>query len=82
MTNSNEKNILVYAKGPNDKKFNALSSIQKMTYAPNLMYACLFPYEKLERLKEWCESVKEICLEHKIQIELRTYKGKAIYKVG
>ena len=76
------KSILVYAKGPTDKKFTALSSIKTLTYAPTLMYAAIFPYSKLERLKEWCDSVHRFADQHTIQIELRHYKGKAIYKVG
>ena len=76
------KNILVYVKGKKDKKFQALQSLKEFTYAPNLMYAALIPYSKLDRLKEWCDNVKELCLKEGIKIELRHYKGKAIYRVG
>lgn len=77
-----QKNILVYVKTKEDKKFNALQSLKNFTYAPTLMYAALFPYEKLERLKEWADHFKELCIKNEVKIELRHYKGKAIYKVG
>lgn len=76
------KNILVYVKTPQDEKFNALSSLKDFTYAPTLMYACSLPFNKLDRLKEWCDGLKPLCEKNNVQIELRHYKGKAIYKVG
>ena len=76
------KNILVYVKTKDDKKFNALSSLKNFTYAPTLMYASIFPGEKLERLKEWADNFKDLCIKNNVQIELRHYKGKAIYRVG
>lgn len=76
------KNILVYVKTPQDKKFTALSSLKNFTYAPALMYACLFPYDKLDRLKEWANSFNELCIKNNVSIELRHYKGKAIYRVN
>ena len=76
------KNILVYVKTPQDKKFNALSSLERFTYAPTLMHASIFPYHNLEALKNWADSFKSLCLKNNIQIQLRHYKGKEIYKVG
>lgn len=75
------KNIIVYVKTPKDKKFTALASLEKFTYAPTLMYACLIPYNKLDRLKLWADSFKELCIKNNVQIELRHYKGKAIHTV-
>lgn len=46
------------------------------------MYACLIPYDKLERLKEWANSFTELCKEKEVRIELRHYKGKSIHSVG
>jgi len=76
------KNILVYVKTKADKKFTALSSLKNFTYAPALMYAALIPFGKLDRLKEWCDSFKELCEKNGVKIELRHYKGKALYSVG
>jgi hypothetical protein len=76
------KNILVYCKGINDNKFNALSSLQRLTYAPNLMHAALFPEDKKDRLIEWANSVEDACKKHSIKIELRYYKKPAFHKVG
>jgi len=73
---------LVYAKGKDDKKFNALSSLRDLTYAPNLMYAVLIPADKLDRLKEWCQEIESACKSEGIQIQLRYYGGKIIHQVG
>lgn len=78
----NNKKILVYVKTSSDKKFNALSSLKNFTYAPGLMYASLIPYEKLDRLKQWADSFKELCVKNNVKIELRHYKGKSIHSVG
>ena len=76
------KYILVYAKGRKDKKFKALSSLENLTYAFSLMYAIRIPYNKLERIKLWCDKMNDSCIKNGVQIELRHYKGNAIYKVG
>lgn len=77
-----KKPILVYVKTENDKRFNALSSLQKFTYAPTLMYAVLIPHNKLDTLKQWCDNLKHVCIKNNVKIELRQYKGKVLYKVG
>lgn len=76
------KNILVYVKTPKDKKFNALSSLKNFTYAPSLAYACLVSEDKKQRLIDWAEHYKELCIKNNVQIELRYYKKPAFYKVG
>lgn len=76
------KNILVYVKTKNDKKFNALSSLRNFTYAPSLMYACLIPEDKKDRLIHWANQFKEICIKNEVKIELRYYKRKSFYSVG
>jgi hypothetical protein len=76
------RNIMIYAKGLNDKKFNALSSLERLTYAPNLMHAVLIPEEKKDRLIEWANSIEDACKKYSIKIELRYYKKPAFYSVG
>lgn len=76
------KNIIVYAKGKKDKKFNALSSLKDLTYAPNLMHACLIPEDKKARLIEWANDLEGLCKKHAVKIELRYYKKPAFYSVG
>lgn len=76
------KNILVYAKNEKMKTFRALSSLKYFEFAPNLMYACLLPFSKLDVLKNWCNSIEPLCKKSGVKIELRHYKGKAIYKIG
>ena len=79
---SENKNILVYAKNEKMPKFKALQSLENFTFAPTLMYACLIPFNKLEVLKNWCNNIESLCKKNGVQIELRHYKGKAIYKIG
>lgn len=45
--------LIVYIKTPDSKRYEALSKISNFTIAPNLMYAALFPVEKLDRLKKY-----------------------------
>ena len=76
------KNILVYIKTKEMETFKPLSSLSNFTIASGLMEAVLVPYEKLEAMKEWCDSFEELCIKKEVKIELRHYKGKSIYSVG
>jgi len=77
-----DKKILVYAKNDKMKTFKALSSLENFSFAPTLMYACLIPFSKLQVLKNWCNNIEPLCKKTGVQIELRHYKGKAIYSIG
>lgn len=76
------KNILVYAKNEKMRTFKALSSLKTFSFAPTLMYATLIPYEKIDHLKKWCDNIEPLCKKSGVKIELRHYKGKAIYSIG
>lgn len=65
-------NLMVYIKLNNSKKFEPLQSLKEFTIAPNLMYACLIPFEKLEVLKNWANSFKEVCKKEKATIQIRS----------
>jgi hypothetical protein len=74
---------MVYVKVKENKNFKALQSLKKFTFAPNLMYACLIPYEKLETLQNWALSFKDLCSKEEVSIEIRsTFNKKAIFKIN
>lgn len=76
-------NLMVYVKVKENKNFKVLQSLKEFTFAPNLMYACLIPYEKLETLQNWVLSLKDLCEKEKVSIEIRsTFNKKAIFKVN
>ena len=53
----NGTNVIVYVRTKNSTKYEALASLKDFTIAPNLMYAALYPFEKLERVKEYLRFV-------------------------
>jgi len=67
-----DKNILVYIKGKEMKKFEAISSIEKLTIAPTLMYATLIPWVKKDRLIEWVKTNEDFFKSNEIKIQLRS----------
>jgi hypothetical protein len=69
-------NLMVYVKTKESKTFNPLSSLKEMKFAPNLLYACLIPYEKLETLKEWSNQFNELSLKEGVTIQIRSSKDR------
>jgi len=78
----NDCNVMVYIK--TNKKYEALSNIKEFTIAPNLMYASLFPYDKLERLKEWADIYKQLFIDHGHSLQIRSAKDrkKVLYQIN
>jgi hypothetical protein len=72
----NGSNIVVYVKMKDSRIFEALSSVKDFTIAPNLMYAALFPYEKLDTLKEYLEQYLELCTKTQTTFQIRGGKGR------
>jgi hypothetical protein len=76
-------NLMVYVKIKENKNFKALQSLKEFTFAPNLMYACLIPYDKIDTLKEWADNFKDLCKQEEVSIEIRsTYKNKCLYRIN
>jgi len=69
-------NLMVYVKTKESKTFNALSSLKEMKFAPNLMYACLIPFQKLQTLKEWSNQFTELSLKEGVTIQIRSSKDR------
>jgi hypothetical protein len=65
---------MVYVKISN-QKFQPLSSLD-FKFAPNLMYACLIPYEKLETLKEWSNQFTDLSIKEGVTIQIRSSKDR------
>lgn len=65
-------NIMVYLKTNISNKFEALQSLKNFSIAPNLMYAVVFPYEKLERVKEYINQYETACKEHDYTLQIRS----------
>jgi len=74
--NFDQFNVMVYVKGSQSKKFEAVQSLKTLTIAPNLMYAALFPYEKIERLKSWIDENSEIAKKYNIAFQIRSSKDR------
>ena len=76
--------LMVYAKSSNDKKYEALQSLKTFTIAPNLMYATLLPYEKLDRLIEWLKSNEKAAINENISFQIRSAKDrkKVIFQIN
>ena len=55
--NFDSSNLIVYVKIKGASKYEALASLKDFTIAPNLMYAVLYPFEKLEQIKEYLQIV-------------------------
>jgi hypothetical protein len=75
-------NLMVYVKTKN--KFEPLSSLQNLTFAPNLMYACLIPFEKLETLKNWANSQADLFIKYNYSLQIRSSKDrkKVLYQIN
>ena len=69
-------NLMVYVKTATSKTFAPLSSLKNWTFAPNLMYACLIPFSKLETLKEWSNSFLELSKKEQVTIQIRSSKDR------
>lgn len=69
-------NVLVYVKTKDSAKYEALSSLKDFTVAPNLMYAALYPFEKLERLKEYLGQMAELCTKTQTSFQIRAGKDR------
>lgn len=65
-------NIMVYLKTKLSGKFEAVQSLKTFTIAPNLMYAALFPYEKLERVKEFINQYETACKQYNYTLQIRS----------
>lgn len=69
-------NVMVYLKTNISGKFEALSSLKTFTIAPNLMYACLIPYDKLDNLKELLNQYEEPCKKFNYSLQIRSSKDR------
>lgn len=88
MENLNKKtfdtlNLMVYVKSNNSNKFEAVQSLKNLTIAPNLMYASLYPIEKLEILKSWFDANKENAKKCNLSFQIRSAKDrkKVFYEI-
>jgi len=72
----NECNLMVYVKSSIAKKYEPLQSLKTFTIAPNLLYAALFPYEKLERLTDWLKSNEENAKKYSLSFQIRSSKDR------
>lgn len=75
---------MVYVKSSSSKKYEALQSLKTFTIAPNLMYAALLPYDKLDRLIEWLKSNEEVSINENISFQIRNAKDrkKVIFQIN
>ena len=74
--NYSGSNVLVYVKTKDSTKFEALASLRTFDIAPNLMYAALYPFEKLEALKEYLSSMIDLCKKTETTFQVRTAKDR------
>lgn len=71
--NFDSSNLIVYVKIKGASKYEALSSLKDFTIAPNLMYAALYPFEKLEQIKEYLHIV---VTDQEIKFQVRSAKDR------
>lgn len=71
--NFDSSNLIVYVKIKGASKYEALASLKNFTIAPNLMYAALYPFEKLERIKEYLQIV---VTDKEIKFQVRSAKDR------
>lgn len=71
--NFDSSNLIVYVKIKGASKYEALASLKDFTIAPNLMYAALYPFEKLERIKEYLQLVVS---DQEIKFQIRSAKDR------
>jgi len=65
-------NIMVFLKTDLSEKFEAVQSLKTFTIAPNLMYAVLFPYEKLNTVKEFLNQYETACKQYNYTLQIRS----------
>jgi len=70
--NFKDCNIMVYIKTNVSEKFEAIQSLKTFTIAPNLMYAALFPFEKLETVKEFINQYETACKQYNYTLQIRS----------
>lgn len=77
-------NIMVYLKTNISGKFEAIQSLKTFTIAPNLMYAALYPYEKLERVKEYINQYEDACKHGNCTLQIRSSidRKKVLYQIN
>lgn len=71
--NFDSSNLIVYVKVKGASKYEALASLKYFTIAKNLMYAALYPFEKLERIKEYLQLV---VVDKDIKFQVRSAKDR------
>jgi len=69
-------NLMVYVKLAESKIYEPIQSLKTLTIAPNLMYAALYPFEKLDLLKSWLDSQEENCKKYKVSFQIRSAKDR------
>ena len=67
-----QKNILVYVRLKDSPKYEALASLKNFTIAPNLMYAALYPIEKLENVKMYLSEFSELSKRTNTSFQIRS----------
>lgn len=70
--NYKDCNVMVYLKTNVSEKFEAVQSLKTFAIAPNLMYAVLFPYEKLNTLKEFLNQYETACKQYNYTLQIRS----------
>ena len=71
-----DRNLMVYVKIKDSKKFSPLSSLKDFTVTNDLMYACLLPFEKLQALKEWANEFSELSIKEGVTIQIRSSRDR------
>jgi len=71
-----ECNLMVYVKSTIAKKYEPVQSLKNLSIAPNLLYAALFPYEKLGLLKEWLKCNEENAKNNNLSFQIRSSKDR------
>ena len=75
-------NVLVYVKLKESAKFEALASLKTFEIAPTLMYAALYPVEKLDRLKEYLAIVAEHDTVNTFQIRSAKDRKTVLFQIN
>lgn len=70
--NYKDCNVMVYLKTNVSEKFEAVQSLKTFAIALNLMYAVLFPYEKLNTLKEFLNQYETACKQYNYTLQIRS----------
>lgn len=72
-------NLIVYVKTKDSKRYEALASLKTFSIAPNLMYAALYPFEKLDALKGYLSQMLELCQKTNTSFQIRSGNRKTIF---